>query len=104
MTDAEKLLRRIGATKMRETKHQVWRLPNDKLFTMAQTASDVRAVRNQVAEIERLMGWRSRNARVGTRRTAKQRHRNPPSPWESPAVGVRLRDFREQLGEVLSPS
>ena len=102
MTDADALLRKIGAVKLRESSHVIWKLPNGSLVTMAQTASDTRAVKNQVALIERLMGWRRRTARVGVPREPKRRSRqNAPSPWVSPAIHVKLRDFREQMQRLL---
>lgn len=103
MTDAERLLDRVKAVKVRDGVHQVWRLPNGNLVTMSATASDHRAVKNQVALIERLMGWRSKTASVGKPRTPKRRHRrNTPSPWASSAVGIKLRDFHEQMRELFA--
>ncbi len=48
-------LKRAGAVLVRAKNHQVWRLPNGRRFVIAQTPSDVRAVKNQAAVLRRLL-------------------------------------------------
>ena len=48
-------LRRIGAVLVRWKRHQVWRLPNGRSFVVSQTASDHRALRNQMATLKRAL-------------------------------------------------
>jgi hypothetical protein len=48
-------LRRFGAVLLRRKNHQVWRLPNGRRFVVSQTASDHRALRNQMATLRRTL-------------------------------------------------
>ena len=49
-------LKRAGAVLVRQKNHQIWRLPNGRNYVMAQTPSDRRAERNQVAALRKLLG------------------------------------------------
>lgn len=49
-------LREHGAVMVRQTKHQVWKLPDGKTFVVASTPSDVRADKNSLAILRNTLG------------------------------------------------
>lgn len=46
-------LKRVGAVLIRWKKHDVYRLPNGRKFTLAKTASDPRSEQNHLADLRR---------------------------------------------------
>ena len=48
-------LKRVGAVLVSRKKHQKWRLPNGRVFTMSQTPSDWRAELNQLSDLRKLL-------------------------------------------------
>jgi hypothetical protein len=48
-------LKHAGAVLVRQKNHQVWRLPNGRHYVVSQTASDHRALRNQLATLKRAL-------------------------------------------------
>ena len=53
MTAPVKMLKDVGARLIRSTHHDVWELPNHRKVVLAKTASDHRAVKNQIRDIKR---------------------------------------------------
>ena len=50
------LIREHGGHLTRTKKHNVYRFPDGRTYTMAQTPSDVRAAMNQLSDLKRLLG------------------------------------------------
>ena len=48
-------LKRVGAVLIRWKKHDVYRLPNGRKFTLAKTASDPRSEKNHFADLRRAL-------------------------------------------------
>ena len=51
-------LLRNHATLLRHKNHKVYQLPNGRVFTIASTPSDFRAVQNQLSDLRKLLGIR----------------------------------------------
>lgn len=49
------MLKDLGAVLVRTKKHDVYRLPNGQMVTLAHSASDHRAEKNQIRDIRRAM-------------------------------------------------
>jgi hypothetical protein len=47
------MLMQLGATKLRDSKHEIWLLPNRKTITLSKTPSDHRVIKNQLSDIRR---------------------------------------------------
>lgn len=47
-------LRDLGATIYRQGRHEIWRLPSGKLFTVPRSPSDGRALKNMEACLRRV--------------------------------------------------
>jgi hypothetical protein len=53
--DARSLLQEIGAVKLRQSRHEIWQLPNGRRVSLSVSASDKRANQNQIKDIKRAM-------------------------------------------------
>jgi hypothetical protein len=53
--EVHRLLDECGAVLVRQNKHRVYRLPNNQNFVMASTASDHRAMANNLADLRRML-------------------------------------------------
>ncbi len=96
--EVRRLLR--GATLVRTKKHNVYELPNGKRVSMANTPSDVNAVRQQLRSLEKALGLREGLGEPGERRErpSKQGRREAPRVTASGARGSRT--LAESLGRV----
>lgn len=57
--ELEDIMRVAGMVLVRERKHRVYRHPSGRIFVTAKTASDRRAIANNIAELRRFLARRS---------------------------------------------
>lgn len=55
MTPLNEALYKAGATLIRSRKHNVWRLPDGRIFVTPRSPSDPRSVRNCLAQLKRML-------------------------------------------------
>ena len=71
--EVNQLLKESGAVLLRDSKHEVWRLPNGRKFTRAKTMSDAyRGSLNSLAELRKALGVENRGHGEGERRERKR--------------------------------
>lgn len=103
------LLREAGATLKRSKKHLVFGMPNGENVVLAQTPSDVNAIRNQIKDVKRHLPKdpprvaKVRSAKPG--RSGEPRHQPAPSPNnlladQLRAIGVVESTLRTQIEEL----
>ena len=100
------LLCEHGAVLVRTKRHDVYRTSDGAAHVLPQSPSDYRAWRNKLAELRKALGLADpERGRPGDRRERKRKPGAAPSaPPTSPAAGVRLREWGEDVlaaGQVL---
>ena len=71
-TQVAALLKQHRATLVRTKRHNVWKFPDGKMFTTAQTPSDIHAEDNQLRDLKRLLGLNPPDrGKPGTRRVRR---------------------------------
>lgn len=66
--EVSRLLKEHRAVLVRTKRHQVYRFPNGRVFTMASTPSDFRAAANQLTDLRRTLGIDTERGLPGERR------------------------------------
>ena len=90
--EVNKLLKESGAVLLRDTRHEVWRLPNGQKFTRPRTPSDQNGARNSLCDLKKALGIENRGSGPGERRE-KRRTAGAAAPKlklqrARPAVGL----------------
>jgi len=94
-----KLLREHDAVLTRRGKHNIWTLPDGKIFTTAKSASDWRAGMNSLRDLRILLGVQDENRG----RPGERRQRKIPPPDQPAAVPKRdpQRENRMKLAGIV---
>jgi hypothetical protein len=95
--DVEELLSQHGGKLVRQKKHHVWKLPDGRIFVMAATPGDIRAERNNMANLYNFLGVEKEIIKNPDRRPKPGVGRPKPA---STAGDVKLRDWKSELLKV----
>ena len=95
------LFRQHGCTLKRHKRHEVWNLPNGRVFTRPKTPSDHRADENNLTDLKRELGLTKRTATIGERRKRKAKSKRGNSPtFRAAPINTTLADQLVASGSV----
>lgn len=95
--DVEELIRQHGGKLARQKKHHVWKFPDGRNFVMAATPGDIRAERNNMANLYNFLGIEKENIKNPDRRSKPGVGKAKAA---STAGEVKLRDWKSELLKV----
>lgn len=97
-----RLLKENGAVLARENGHRVWRLRDGRMFTMSSTPSDVRALKNALSVLRRLLGVNDLDRGAPGQRREKRYNAAAPERecGYSFLAGGTLPSMKDQLKEI----
>jgi hypothetical protein len=79
-TELDKLLAEHGAVLVRQGKHMVYKLPNNKVFVKAKTPSDRRSELNQLSDLRKLLGLKKKIVAAVSTSTSASTSTSTPTP------------------------
>lgn len=98
--EIQRLLREHKFKLHRTTKHDVWKNAAGLTFITSATPSDLRAAKNALRDLRRLLGLTPQHV-PGTRRPARSSRASQPSSAKLPSTAVKpVRTWRGQLQHI----
>lgn len=92
------ILKQHEAVIDRQRKHEVWRFPNNAIFVVPSTLSDVRGWKNALMNLQRLLGLFGERGAEGARREKRRTQTRPTTSYSaSVSVDVKIPTLREAL-------
>ena len=96
--DVEALIKEHGGVLVRQKKHQVWKFPDGRIFTMASTPGDcVHAERNNMTDLRNFLGIAREIKKNPNRRTK----RGAVKQTFAPEKAAPLPDWKRKLAGLL---
>jgi hypothetical protein len=85
--EATELLIEAGATVARQKKHEVWKLPDGRIWTRSKTPSDSHSDQNNLSDLKKMLGIRDGGRSNPDRVKKKPAHGGAGKAREWPSVG-----------------
>lgn len=98
--EIQHLLKTHGAVLERKNKHPVWRFPDGRIFVHSSTPSDVRAERNNLSNLRKLLGVKRESTKNPERRTKRG---VASDAWRSEPIPLAL-DWKAKLRAMTTPA
>lgn len=102
--EIRQLLAEHGFVLQRETKHQVWKNPQGKIFVCSSTPSNNWAAMNALGDLRRIVGWKPQPKPKREDKPYRKRHAPLQQRYQNENASAARPTMREQLAEIFKKS